>query len=232
QLPSLTPPSLGLYLGAGGLAMTLVATLPDTAPRQPTAAMLRLPAYPSGALSFGLAILLAWATVGIVIAILPSVLATHGLAAWAGFATFAICSCGVLFQPWARRLSSQTSVKLGLVILPLAYGLIAWGALQGSLMAVLLGTLAASSACYGFVYLGGLSGVMALAGSENNASASAGFFLMAYLGFSFPVVVTGLLIDAYGQEIALACFGIALVIGSVGVGVRIQHRKGKLEEAT
>lgn len=217
QSPSITPPSLWLYLVAGGMAIFLVATLPDTAPRQPTATMLRLPAYPPGAFSFGLAILLAWATVGVVIAILPSVLATHGLAAWSGFATFGICSCGIMFQPWARRLSSRASVQLGLAILPLAYGLIVWGALQGNLMTVLLGTLAASSACYGFVYLGGLSGVMALAGPENNARASAGFFLMAYLGFSLPVITTGLLIDAYGQDIALTLFGIALAIGSVGV---------------
>ncbi|GHA86075.1 MFS transporter [Modicisalibacter luteus] len=230
QSPSLTPPSLWLYLGVGGMALALVATLRDAAPRQPASSMLRLPAYHPGTIPFGLAILLAWATVGVVIAILPSVLATHGLSAWSGFATFGICSCGVLFQPWARRLSSRTAVQLGLVILPLAYAMIAWGALQGSLVAVMLGTVAASSACYGFVYLGGLSGVMALAGLEENVRASAGFFLMAYLGFSLPVVITGVLVDVVGQELALACFGIALTIGSVGVGVCLQYRRGKLEE--
>lgn len=58
-------------------------------------------------LAYGLAILLAWATVGLVIAILPSTLSLHGLSAWSGFATFGICSCGVLFQPWAKAYAAQ-----------------------------------------------------------------------------------------------------------------------------
>ncbi|GAB2800730.1 MFS transporter [Halomonas shantousis] len=220
--PSLTPPSLWIYLGAGGLALLLVIGLQDTAPRQKDAAMLRLPAYPPGSVPYGLAILLAWATVGVVIAILPSALALHGLSAWSGFATFGICSCGLLFQPWARRLSPQVSTQLGLVILPLAYAMIAWGALYGSLSAVLAGALAASSACYGFVYLGGLSGVIEVAGADK-ARASAGFFLMAYLGFSLPVIVIGLLIDALGHDVALAWFGAALTLGSVGVGMGFRY---------
>ncbi|MCI0509200.1 putative MFS family arabinose efflux permease [Chromohalobacter marismortui] len=215
-VPSLTPPSFWLYLGVASLALLLVIGLADDAPRRSRAAMLRLPAYPAGALPFGLAILLAWATVGLVIAILPSTLARHGLAAWSGFATFGICSCGVLFQPWARRLSPHASTQLGVIILPLAYTLIAWGALNGVLAAVLIGTLAASSACYGFVYLGGLSGVLAVAG-ERQSSASAGFFLLAYAGFSLPVVITGALIDSVGHAIALPLFGGALLVGALVV---------------
>lgn len=68
---------------------------------------------------------------GLVIAILPSALAGHGLSGWAGFATFGICSCGVLFQPLARRLLPRVATLTGLLILPLAYALIAWGASRG-----------------------------------------------------------------------------------------------------
>ena len=44
--------------------------------------MLRLPFFPAGSLPYGFSILLAWATVGLVIAVLPSLLAAHGLARW------------------------------------------------------------------------------------------------------------------------------------------------------
>ncbi|KAA0009974.1 MFS transporter [Billgrantia pellis] len=220
--PSLTPPSLWLYLGAAALALLLVLTLRDDSPRRAEAEMLRLPTYPPGTLGYGLAILLAWATVGLVIAILPSTLAQQGLSGWAGFATFGVCSCGVLFQPWARKLAPQTATQVGLIILPLAYALIARGALQGDLVAVLLGTVAASSACYGFLYLGGLSGVLDLAG-EHPARASAGYFLMAYLGFSLPVITTGILIDAVGHTAALGIFGLAL-LGGVIVTLGILQR--------
>ncbi|MCC5901358.1 MAG: MFS transporter [Halomonas sp.] len=235
--PSISPPSLWLYLVAASLALLVVFTLRDgasinsagidsasidSALNLTKSPMLRLPSYPNGALSFGLAILLAWATVGLVIAILPSALNQHGLSAWSGFATFGICSCGVLFQPWARKLAPCNATSLGLVILPIAYGLIAWGAVQGYLAAVLLGTVAASSACYGFIYLGGLSGVLAIAGTSAT-QASAGFFLMAYLGFSIPVITTGILIDAVGHTLALTLFGLALLGGVIATLVLLQR---------
>lgn len=212
--PSITPPSLWLYLGAGVVALVAVSTLKNTAPNPNKCTMLRLPSYPPGTLGYGLAILLAWATVGLVIAILPSALHLHGLTAWSGFATFGICSCGVLFQPWARALAPTHATVLGLVILPLAYGLIAWGAVQGVLVVVLVGTVAASSACYGFIYLGGLSGVLEIA-KASSTQASAGYFLMAYVGFSLPVITTGVFIDAVGHTTALTVFGLALLMGAI-----------------
>ncbi|MGY4878568.1 MFS transporter [Vreelandella aquamarina] len=211
QSPSLTPPSLWLYLCVSTVALTGVITLNDAVPVAPSGKMLRLPSFPTGAICFGLAILIAWAAVGLVIAILPSALSLHGLGAWSGFAVFGICSCGVLFQPWARRLSPYRATRLGLMILPPAYGLIAWGALVGNLPTLLLGTLAASSACYGFIYLGGLSGVLALAGTSAT-QASAGYLLMAYIGFSLPVVCTGVLIDRLGYSAALMLFGSVLLV--------------------
>lgn len=215
--PSLTPPSLGAYLGMAGLALILLLGLEDASNEAPRRApFLRLPAYPPGSLPFGLSILLAWATVGLVIAILPATLDRHGLSDWSGFVTLGICSGGVLFQPLARRLMSVTSVRLGLSILPLAYTLIAWGALAGSLGSVLAGALAASSACYGFIYLGGLSGVLDAADGQHSR-ASAGFFLMAYIGFSLPVVVTGTLVDLFGHVTALTLFGIVLLVSTLAL---------------
>ena len=201
------------------MALSGVLTLKDAFPVTPSDKMLRLPSFPPGTICFSLAILIAWATVGLVIAILPSALSLHGLGAWSGFAVFGICSCGVLFQPWARRLSPYRATRLGLMILPPAYGLIAWGALAGNLPTLLLGTLAASSSCYGFIYLGGLSGVLALAGTSTT-QASAGYLLMAYMGFSLPVVSTGMLIDRLGYPAALILFGGVLLV-AVLVAMRL-----------
>ncbi|MGM0825215.1 MAG: MFS transporter [Pseudomonadota bacterium] len=213
---SVAPPSLWLYLCAAVVAILVIAKLPDHSVKSTQSDMLRLPRYPIGTLYYGLAIMLAWAVVGLVIAILPSALNQHGLAAWSGFATFGICSCGVLFQPWARRLSPRNATILGLIILPVAYALTAWGALQGQLTVLLLGTFAASSACYGFIYLGGLSGVLEISGALST-QASAGYFLMAYLGFSLPVITMGLLIDVVGHTAALTLFGAVLLIGVIMV---------------
>ena len=85
---------------------------------------------------------------------------------------------------------------------------------------MLLGAIGASSACYGFIYLGGLSAVNALAGAEKTR-ASAGFFLLAYLGFSVPVIFTGLLADRLGPGLALLLFGALLLAGCLVVAGRL-----------
>ncbi|MFI0472596.1 MFS transporter [Halomonas sp. HMF6819] len=223
--------SLGLALGAGVVALVGVMKLPSPVPvgQQTGSSMLRLPGYPPGALAFGLAILLAWSTVGLVIAILPSALATHQLGAYSGFAVFGVCSAGVLFQPWARALSPASAVRRGLVVLPIAYSLIIWGALEGVVLAVLLGAFFASSACYGFIYLGGLRGVLARAG-ERTTQASAGFFLLAYIGFSLPVVTTGWLIDAFGHRVAFGIFGALLLVGSALLFIMMTRQARRLAE--
>ncbi len=213
---SLQPASFWLELILAAIAFILLLRLPDNSPKHKRSAMLRLPYYPAASLPFGFSILLSWATVGIVIAVLPSVLARHGLETWSGFSTFVVISCGLLFQPMARKLSPARATRIGLMVLVPAYALLAWGALNGSLFAVLLGAFFASSACYGFVYLGGLSGVQSLAG-EHSARACAGFFLLAYFGFSLPVIATGLLADQYNNEVALCAFGLVLALASTVV---------------
>lgn len=218
--PSVTPGSFWLQLGLAGVALWVVARLPDPATRNPKAALVRLPLFPAGSLPYSFSMLLAWATSGVVIAILPSVLAGHDLQHWSGLSTFTVISCGLIFQPWVRRMAPARATGLGLLVLPLSYAVLAWGASQGSLFAVLLGALGASSACYGFLYLGGLSAVTAMAG-EQKARVSAGFFLFAYIGFSLPVVVTGLLADKLGADMALILFGLALLAGAVATGWRI-----------
>lgn len=217
--PSLSPVSFYLQLVLAAIAVLLVWRLPDPRPTQ-RGAMLRLPCYPPGSVPYGLAILLAWACTGLVIALVPGVLRQHGLSEWSGFSTFCVISCGVLFQPLARRLASARATLLGLTILPLSYILLAWGAETGRLAAVLTGAVAASSACYGLIYLGGLAAVNTLAGDEKTR-ASAGFFLLAYLGFSVPVIFTGLLSDRLGSRMALMSFGAALLLGCATVALLI-----------
>ncbi|UVL81569.1 MFS transporter [Pseudomonas sp. B21-028] len=214
---SVVPGSFWLQLFLAAIAFIVVSRLPDPAARTTRAPMLRLPLFPAGSLPYGFSMLLAWATSGLVIAILPSVLARHDLQQWSGLSTFTVISCGLLFQPWVRRMQPARATGLGLLVLPLSYGLLAWGASTGSLTAVLLGALGASSACYGFLYLGGLSAITAMAGQEK-ARVSAGFFLFAYIGFSIPVVVTGLLADRFGADVALTLFGVALSLGALVTG--------------
>ena len=225
--PALTTVSLLLYetqhpasffflLISAFLSIFLVWRLPETAPKRSNTLklMLKLPYFNREVIWYGGGILICWATTGLVLSIIPSVLATHGLAKYAGISSMLAISCGLLFQPIARKLDPQVSCKLGILILLPAYALLAWGALYANLPVILLAAFLASSSCYGFVYLGGLSGVTQSADTEQ-ARASAGYFLMAYMGFSVPVIFTGLIVDQYGAAIAFYAFGLFLLLGAV-----------------
>ena len=224
--PALTTVSLLLYetqhpasffflLISAFLSIFLVWRLPETAPKRSNTikSMLKLPYFNREVIWYGGGILICWATTGLVLSIIPSVLATHGLAKYAGISSMLAISCGLLFQPIARKLDPQVSCKLGILILLPAYALLAWGALYANLPVILLAAFLASSSCYGFVYLGGLSGVTQSAGTEQ-ARASAGYFLMAYMGFSVPVIFTGLMVDQYGSTVAFYAFGLFLLLGA------------------
>ncbi|MEA9977295.1 MFS transporter [Pseudomonas sp. 10B1] len=221
---SVRPGSFWLQLALACLAIVVVVRLPDSIVKIKKTPLLRLPTFPAGSLPYGFSILLAWATVGVVIALLPSVLATHDLERWSGLSTFTVISGGILFQPLVRRMQPANATGLGLLVLPLSYAFLAWGALSGSLVAVLIGALAASSSCYGFIYLGGLSAVTTMAGA-NKVRANAGFFLLAYVGFSIPVILTGLMADYFGAHIALLVFGLFLLLGATTVGIIIIRDK-------
>jgi len=230
---TMAPPSFLLHLACTAVAAVMVATLPETAPRRSgtPAAMLRLPYLTSQGFWFGSAILLCWATTGLVISILPSVLATHALSKYAGLSAMLAISCGLLFQPLARRMEPSRATRIGIAILVPAYALLAWGAWAGSLAAVLIGSFAASSSCYGFVYLGGLAGVAKAAGNEK-ARASAAYFLMAYIGFSVPVIFTGLVADTYGMPTALVAFGLLLLAGAaLLISGRARSRRVRVPDA-
>lgn len=209
------PISFFFLLISAFLSIFLVWRLPETAPKRSNTfkSMLKLPYFNREVIWYGGGILICWATTGLVLSIIPSVLATHGLAKYAGISSMLAISCGLLFQPIARKLDPQVSCKLGILILLPAYALLAWGALYANLPVILLAAFLASSSCYGFVYLGGLSGVTQSAGTEQ-ARASAGYFLMAYMGFSVPVIFTGLMIDQYGSTVAFYAFGLFLLLGA------------------
>ncbi|WP_083253574.1 MFS transporter [Pandoraea sp. ISTKB] len=221
--PSMLPPaSLWAYLPFAFVAALAVAALPAPA-RHPNVPWLRWPVLAPGTVPLGVAILLAWAAVGVVIGVVPSALAAHGHAAWAGFATFFVVSTGLLFQPAARRMAPVRAVRVGLILVPLGFVVLALGVVYVNLPALLVGAIIASSACYGFTYLGGLAAVNAAVAPALRARAAAGYFLFAYFGFSVPVVTSGWLADHFGMPVALALFTAALIAGSVALAISLRR---------
>lgn len=185
---------------------------------------LQLPYFPRGSLTAGLAVAVAWANTGLVIAILPTQLAQHGLTLWIGLILFMVNGSGVLAQPLARRLSSTQAMQIGLILLPIGYGFLLLGVQRGSLILILIGAAIAGSASYGFTYLGGLTEV-ARRSEQHRARAVSGYFLCADLGFGFPSIFVGFVADRVGVMTAMLGFGSIILSSSVMLSWQLHQLK-------
>ncbi|MFC3391043.1 MFS transporter [Aidingimonas halophila] len=196
------------------VAVPLLAILATKLPRcddPKEVSLLRLPVFPSSTWPYGAAMGVAWSATGMTIAVVPLELQLHGLGNWTGLVIFLAIFVGFLCQPLARRLSNPTALGLGFFLVPTGYAALLAGSWSHSILLVLVGAAVTSAASYGFSYLAALS-EFSIRAPENRARASAGLFVYAYVGFSIPVIASGILADRYGVLQAMIIFGSALLL--------------------
>jgi MFS family permease len=220
---SLVPISYWGVLALMLLCIVFMIRLPESRNRTITP-LLRLPHFPNGTVRFGLAIAVAWSVTGLVISMISVELARHQLTVWIGPALFLAIGIGTFFQPLARNLNPDRSVLIGFVLITLGYTFLVIGVWFSMISLILIGSVIAGSACYGFTYLGGLAAVTKAAGEER-ARAVSGYFLLAYLGFSLPSVLIGFLADLVGVKIALVVFGIIIIAANALLGFQLNSSR-------
>jgi len=202
---------LALIVAAPALALLALMLPRVDQPRR--VSPLRLPVFPRGSAVYGLALALGWSTTGMTIAVVPLELAANGLRGWSGLVIFLAIFVGFLCQPVARRMKNASALALGFALVPAGFLILLLGVQAEQLVLVLIGTAVSSAASYGFTYLAALSEVGSRA-PEDRARATAGLFVYAYVGFSVPVIGSGLLADWFGLGFALAAFGAALFVAT------------------
>jgi MFS family permease len=173
--------------------------------------ILRLPYFPARSLPINLSIAICWAAGGVVIAVLPSQLATFGYTAYAGFCLVLVNWTGAFLQPWVRKnFDPVTSLRIGFGLMPLGMGLVVLGSYLTNIYPILLGTAIIGSAAYGFSYQGGLALISHLGGTQR-ARAVAGYMFTGYIGFGIPAIVIGYLADYFGLVGGLLVFEVAVI---------------------
>ncbi|ETX13699.1 MFS transporter [Roseivivax halodurans JCM 10272] len=213
--PSFFPASFAvLFVLAPLLALGIICA-PKVAQPQ-SGALLRLPVFPKGTWIFGATLALAWSATGMIIAVVPLELAMQGLSGWTGAVIFLAIFIGFLCQPIAKCLSDETSLALGLALIPSGFGLILFGNWMQAIAPVLAGTALSSAASYGFVYLAALSQVSDRSGRDRSR-ATAGLFVYAYAGFSLPVIGSGVLAETMGLIPAMGVFLALLILGAIAL---------------
>ena len=224
QGPTLLPASyIALFVAAPLLAG--IALLLPRLDRPKMVSLVRLPVFPKDTWMFGTAMALAWSTTGMTIAVVPLELAANSLGGWTGLVIFLAIFVGFLCQPIARRMSNDQSLAIGFVLIPLGFAVLLTGVWYNILGFVLIGTCITSAASYGFTYLASLAEVSQRAPGDH-ARATAGLFVYAYFGFSFPVITSGALADMFGLPLAMLVFGaVQITVTAIIVSFWRKHPK-------
>ncbi|PJD90414.1 MAG: MFS transporter [Legionella sp.] len=204
QGPTFMPASFIAVLIMAPLLTFVVLMLPriDTPQR---VSLFRFPVFPKETWVFGIAMALAWSTTGMTIAIVPLALQAQSLGHWTGFIVFLAIFIGFLCQPIARRMNNSHALALGFFLTPFGFIVLLHGIWVASIGLVLLGTCITSASSYGFTYLASLN-EFSTKGQDNCARATAGLFVYAYVGFSLPVITSGVLAEIFGLLPAMILF--------------------------
>lgn len=205
QGPTLIPASFITLFAIAPLLALIVLKLPSVDIPQ-RVLLIRFPVFPTGISVFGIAMVLAWSTTGMTIAVIPLELKSQGLDSWTGVVVFLAIFVGFLCQPFAHRMTNTRALALGFTLVPLGFLILLAGIWSGSIGLVLAGTCITSAASYGFTYVAALSEVSLRAPPGNRARATAGLFVYAYAGFSLPVIASGALADIFGLLTAMVIF--------------------------
>lgn len=204
QGPTLIPVSfIALFIMAPALILAMFKLPPVDVHQR--VSLLRLPVFPKNTWIFSMFLALGWSTAGMIIAVVPLELKVQHLDGWTGLVIFLAIFIGFLCQPVARQMSNQKALALGVLLTPLGFFCLFIGVWFHEIAWILVGTCVTSSANYGFTYLAALSEV-ALRSLNNCARATAGLFIYAYVGFSLPVIASGVLADKFGLLSAMVIF--------------------------
>ncbi|MFI8416587.1 MFS transporter [Serratia sp. NPDC078593] len=225
QGDTLLPASFIIFFIIAGSVILLMKAMPPSLRRRDVS-LFRLPFYPQNTGIYGLAMAAAWATTGMIIAVVPLELKQLNLSEYSGLVVFLAIFIGFLCQPIAKKCSNENSLFTGMIMTAAGFLVILAGVWNASISLILIGTGITSASSYGFTYLSSLSAFTLMAQNEK-ARATAGLFVYAYVGFSLPVIASGALADRYGLEPALTAFSAFQVLSVILILLLMKRNKIK-----
>ncbi len=183
---TLVPLSFWAVLLSSLVCAAFAANLPVQKPSG--GRLLRLPYTSRAVMRPGIIFALAWSVIGLVMSIVPMLLAQHHLVAWSGAAIFCVSATGALCQIAARHMNSTRAQTLSVIWIPFGYVFLLIGAVSGLVPVALSGAAIIGAACFGLAYPGGLAEVVRIGRRIRRvpypAISSVVIWALAYLAFS------------------------------------------------
>jgi MFS family permease len=208
-------------------AALAVVTLPGQAARAQWRP--RRPQIPETArrvfLVSGSANFLAFAVIGLFLALIPTYVATlahSGNLVLGGGAVAVMITCSVAAQITAHGRRSSTTHAAGLCLLAAGLILLAAGAVSS--LPLLLAATAIAGVGQGLTFLAGITDVTAVAPPDRRADILSSFYVIVYLGVGLPVIGVGFLATATGLLRAVQYFALAVAAGCLALTTVLARR--------
>ncbi len=197
-------------------AFLIMATLPERTTK--TRWRPRRPQIPETTrrvfLVYGSANFLAFAVIGLFLALIPSYVANLARSTnlvLGGGAVAVMIACSVLAQITARGRRPATTQTVGLCLLATGLILLAIAGTESSLALLLVAT-AIAGVGHGLVFLAGITEVTSVAPPERRAEVLSGFYVIVYLGVGMPVIGVGFLATEIGLLRSVQYFALAVAV--------------------
>ncbi|MFC9916289.1 MFS transporter [Streptomyces sp. NPDC127197] len=232
--PLVTPFVVLAVLSVGGLALVRAIPAWQAVPerlRPWRPRLLRLGAEPRGILLRVAPIVTAgWAVVGLYLALGVDLVA--GLLhttdrALSSLVILVVQGCGGIAPMLLRRLGDRAASVTGCALLVAGVGVSVIGYDTAHALLFFAGA-AVTGAGFGLCFMGSTSTVTAAAIAKGYPQLLPGFFALAYLAVSVPVVVLGASASRFGVAAAFSGFGLLVALLAVAAGV-IAVRSGRAE---
>ncbi|MFE9628757.1 MFS transporter [Streptomyces sp. NPDC006527] len=232
--PLVTPFVVLTVLAVGGLALVRAIPAWQIAPerlRPWRPRVLRLGAEPRGILLRVAPIVTAgWAIVGLYLALGVDLVA--GLLhttdrALSSLVILVVQGCGGIAPMLLRRLGDRAASVTGCALLVAGVGVSVIGYDTAHVLLFFFGA-AITGAGFGLTFMGSTSTVTAAMIAQGYPQLLPGFFALAYLAVSVPVVVLGAAASRFGVAAAFSGFGLLVALLAVAAGV-IAVRSGRAE---
>jgi MFS family permease len=174
----------------------------------------------------GSANFLAFAVIGLFLALIPTYVATlahSGNLVLGSGAVAVMIACSVMAQVTAHGRRSPVTHPVGLCMLAAGLILLATAGAISSLP-LLLAATAIAGAGQGLTFLAGITNVTAVAPPDRRADILSSFYVIVYLGVGLPVIGVGFLATATGLLHAVQYFALAVAAGCLALTAALARR--------
>jgi hypothetical protein len=137
-----------------------------------------------------------------------------------GLVVSALTLSGAISVLWLRSASPRRMLRVGTVALAAGVTVTLAGVREQLVWLMLVGTVI-SGIGFGATFSGTMRTVLPLARTDERAELLAAFYVVGYLSFSLPAVLTGLTVPMVGLAVAAYVYGVVVILMALASAIAV-----------